>query len=120
MGRSLTPDGVGDDLVFLAERGREGDAAGETLGHQAEARVEVERVECGSQVRQVVRCRHGVCQALVVPKPQRSETRRSSGVKSRKLNVTPMKMMSVITAITCAASLRSRPVCSRLPSESEK
>jgi hypothetical protein len=51
--------------------------------------------------------------------PQRSRTRLSSGAKIRLSMATPIAMMTSMTAMICEASLRSRPVCKRLPRLSE-
>ncbi len=47
--------------------------------------------------------------------PQRSRTPRSIGAKMKESMVTPIAIITTMTAITCAASFRSRPVCSRFP-----
>ena len=52
--------------------------------------------------------------------PQRSRTRRSKGPKTRLSMATPITMITTITDMTCEASLRSRPVCSRFPRLSVK
>ena len=51
--------------------------------------------------------------------PQRSRTLRSIGAKIKVSIATPMTMINTITAMIIDGSLRSRPVCSRLPRLSE-
>jgi hypothetical protein len=51
--------------------------------------------------------------------PQRSRTLRSIGAKIKLSIATPIAIITSMTAMICEASLRSRPVCKRLPRLSE-